>query len=103
MADKSAVTVRIRGQEFRILTDEDEESLQQVAGYLDETMKGVEKRTGMVDSLDVALLTSLNLAREVLRVRGSGPPKASGPPPERLRALVDRVEAALAEGGDARA
>jgi len=103
MADKSAVTVRIRGQEFRILTDEDEESLQQVAGYLDQTMKGVEKRTGMVDSLDVALLTSLNLARELLRVRGSGSPKASGPPPERLRALVDRVEAALAEGGDARA
>lgn len=103
MATKSTVTVRIRGQDFRIVTDEDEESLQQVAGYLDETMRGVEKRTGTVDSLDVALLTSLNLAREVVRVRGAEAPIASGPPPKRLRALVDRVEAALAEGGDARA
>ena len=97
MADKSTVTVRLRGQEFRIRTDDDEESLQQDADYLDETMKGVEKRTGTVDSLDVALLTSLNLAREVVRVRGAQAPTAGGPPPKRLRALVDRVEAALAE------
>ena len=103
MAAKSTVTVRIRGQEFRIRTDEDEASLQQVAGYLDETMKGIEQRTGTIDTLDVALLTALNLARELVRVRGGAAPGPSGPPPRRLRSLVDRVEGALAETGAARA
>ena len=69
MASKATVSVRIRGQEFRIRSDDDEESLQRVAGYLDETMKTVERRTGTVDSLDVALLTALNLARAAPRTR----------------------------------
>jgi cell division protein ZapA (FtsZ GTPase activity inhibitor) len=100
MPEKATVTVTIRGQEFRIRTDEDEASLQQVAGYLDDTMKGVEQRTGTIDSLDVALLTALNLAREVVRQRAAGGVPA--PSPKRLRSLVDRVEEALAEGGGAR-
>ncbi|MFQ5417952.1 MAG: cell division protein ZapA [Myxococcota bacterium] len=100
MGENSTVTVKIRGQEFRIRTDEDEASLQKVAGYLDETMKGVERRTGTIDSLDVALLTALNLAREVVRQRAGG--ASSGAPARRLRSLVDRVEAVLAEGGGAR-
>jgi len=103
MASKSTVSVRIRGQEFRIRTDEDEASLQRVAGYLDETMKSVERRTGTVDSLDVALLTALNLARELVRNREGKPRGDLGGSPGRLRALVDRVEAALVAGGDARA
>jgi len=103
MATKATVSVRIRGQEFRIRTDEDEASLQRVAGYLDETMKSVERRTGTVDSLDVALLTALNLARELVRHREARSRGDVGAPPARLRALVDRVEAALVAGGDARA
>jgi cell division protein ZapA len=103
MATKATVSVRIRGQEFRIRTDEDEASLQRVAGYLDETMKSVERRTGTVDSLDVALLTALNLARELVRHREARARGDVGAPPARLRSLVDRVEAALVAGGDARA
>ena len=101
MASKSTVSVRIRGQEFRIRSDDDEESLQRVAGYLDETMKTVEKRTGTVDSLDVALLTALNLARELVRLREGRALVETAIPPDRLCSLTDRVEAALAEGGEA--
>jgi cell division protein ZapA (FtsZ GTPase activity inhibitor) len=100
MATRSKVSVRIRGQEFRIVSDDDEESLRRVAGYLDETMKSVEERTGTVDSLDVALLTGLNLARELVKIREG---RAPGVASERLRSLTDRVEAALAEAGDASA
>jgi len=96
MTAVSTVAVQIRGREFRLKTDEDEQSLQRVARYLDETMKGVEQRTGTIDSLDVATLTALNLAREVVRQRGGG----GAPPSRRLRALTDRVEAALADAGD---
>lgn len=101
MASKSTISVRIRGQEFRIRSDDDEESLQRVAGYVDETMKTVEKRTGTVDSLDVALLTALNLARELVRLREERALVETVIPPARLSSLTDRVEAALVEGGDA--
>jgi cell division protein ZapA len=100
MAARSTVSVRIRGQEFRIRSDDDEESLQRVAGYLDDTMKTVEKRTGTVDSLDVALLTALNLARELMRAREERALVETAIPPDRLSSLTDRVEAALVEGGE---
>ncbi len=88
MSDKRSVAVRIRGQEFRIRSDESPETLQQIAELVDTTMTRVEQRTGAIDTLDVALLTALNLAREVMEARGSAP---SNP---RLRALIERVEAA---------
>ena len=59
-----------------------------MAEIVDTTMKRIEQRTGAVDSLDVAMLTALNLAREVIEVRRSRP---SMP---RLRALIERAEAA---------
>ena len=96
MTTKRAVAVRIRGQEFRVLTDDDESWLQRVAGYLDETMATVEERTGTVDSLDVALLTALNLARELVEIRERGPiPNPKGPEAGRLRGLIELAESAL--------
>ena len=76
-------------------TPGDEASLQRVAGYLDETMAKVEDRTGTVDSLGVAMLTALNLAREVVELRDGG---GSGGDPERLRALIEIAESALEDG-----
>ena len=91
--DKPSVSVRIRGKEFRIRSGDDEESLRRVAGYLEETMAKVEQRTGTVDSLGVALITALNLAREVLELRDGD--VEDGGDPERLRALIELAEEAL--------
>ena len=88
MTEKRSIAVRIRGQEFRIRSDESPEFLQQVAEIVDATMRRVEQRTGAIDSLDVAMLTALNLAREVFEGRRTRP---SSP---RLRALIERAEAA---------
>lgn len=88
MSEKRSVAVRIRGQEFRIRSDESPEVLQQIAEIVDDTMSRVEQRTGAIDTLDVAMLTALNLAREVAEARRSKP---SG---HRLRSLIERVEAA---------
>ena len=96
MASKRAVAVRIRGQEFRILSDDDEAWLQRVASYLDETMATVEERTGTVDSHDVALLTALNLARELVEIREREPmARVKGPAADRLRHLIELAESAL--------
>ncbi len=93
---KPSIPVLIRGREFRIRTDEDPAMLQRVAAYLNETIGKVEERTGTIDSLDVALLTALNLSRELVSIREGridGP--ASGLDSGRLRSLIELAESAL--------
>jgi cell division protein ZapA (FtsZ GTPase activity inhibitor) len=68
VAEKQSVTVTIRGREFRV--------------------------RGTIDSLDVALLTALNLAREVVEMREVG--GARGASPARLQGLIELAESALA-------
>jgi cell division protein ZapA (FtsZ GTPase activity inhibitor) len=98
VSTKPAVAVSIRGQEFRIRTDDDEASLQRVAKYLDDTMATVEKKTGTVDSLQLALLSALNLARELVELRergGAQGPSAAGVDPDRFASLIELAESAL--------
>jgi cell division protein ZapA (FtsZ GTPase activity inhibitor) len=98
MPERTSVPVRIRGREFRVRTDGDEETLRRVAQHLDETLSRIEQRTGTVDSLDVALLGGLNLAREVVELRDTGP-DAAAVPDGRLEALIDLAESALQPEG----
>jgi cell division protein ZapA (FtsZ GTPase activity inhibitor) len=98
VSTKPVVAVSIRGQEFRIRTDDDEASLQRVAKYLDDTMATVEKKTGTVDSLQLALLSALNLARELVELRergGAQGPSAAGVDPDRFASLIELAESAL--------
>jgi len=98
MSSKPVVTVSIRGQEFRIRTDDDEASLRRVAQYLDDTMATVEKKTGTVDTLQLALLSALNLARELVELRERGVaagPSAAGVDPARLAGWIELAESAL--------
>ena len=98
MSTKPVVTVSIRGQEFRIRTDDDEASLQRVARYLDDTMATVEKKTGTVDSLQVALLSALNLARELVELRergGAKGPAVADIDPKRFESLIELAESAV--------
>lgn len=96
---KRAVAVRISGQEYRIRSDADESSLQRVAHCVDVAMDQIRSRTGTVDTLDVAILTSLNLAREVLSLRErSSHSDAESSEPERLRELIELAESALPGG-----
>lgn len=90
---KRSVSVQIRGQEFRIRSDEDEGALQRIANHLDRTMAEVAERTGTVDSLSIAMLTALNLTREVLELREGA--ESGGGDPERLRELIELAEAAV--------
>jgi cell division protein ZapA (FtsZ GTPase activity inhibitor) len=100
VTEPTPVTIRVRGQEFKIRTNDDADALHRVADYLDETMSLVEARTGTVDSLDLALLTALNLARELVElrddgVRGAAAGAGSGIDEDRLAALIERAEEAL--------
>ncbi len=91
MSSKQSVSVTISGQEYRIKSDADEHSLQKVAQHVDQTMERIRKRTGTVDTLEVALLAALNLARELEQLRSS---LVQSPPPSEgsLRALIELAE-----------
>ena len=69
--NRRSVAVWIAGHEYRIRSDGDDEGLIRIAGYVDRAMQRVRERTGTVDSLDVAVLTCLNLAREILELKGA--------------------------------
>jgi cell division protein ZapA (FtsZ GTPase activity inhibitor) len=87
-----SVAIRIRGQEYRVRNDGDADQLLRIANYLNETMARVEARTGTIDSLGVATLTALNLARELVELReGRGVPANVG----RLQDLIELAETAL--------
>ena len=91
MSERLSIPVEIRGKQFRIRSDEDPEALQRIAKYVDATMEKVERRTGAIDSLDVAILTALNLARELVLARD----ESGQLPDDRLRALIDLAESGL--------
>ncbi len=93
MAAKPSVAVTIRGKEFRIRTESDAALLQRVATLLDQALAKVERKTGTVDSLDVALLTGLNLARELIELRESSAPAVGDA--ERLQTLIELAESGL--------
>lgn len=94
MSEKRSVAVSIRGRELHVKTAGNGEELQRIASYLDETMAQVERRTGTADSVDIALLTALNLAREVVQLR-DGDRTQSPQQVEQLRAIIDLAESAL--------
>ena len=89
---KQSVAVRIAGHNYKILSDGDADSLRQVASYVDEAMDRVRERTRTVDTLDVSVLTCLNLAREILALRDQ---KNVAVEDERMRSLIERVETIL--------
>jgi cell division protein ZapA (FtsZ GTPase activity inhibitor) len=89
---KRSVAVEIAGQQYRIRSDADEDALHRLATYVDRAMVRVRQGTGTVDSLDVAVLTCLNLAREILALREQ---RGAVAEEEKLRALIERVESEL--------
>jgi cell division protein ZapA (FtsZ GTPase activity inhibitor) len=92
VSEKRTVSVRIRGQDFRIRSGESAEQLARIARTVDETMERVETRTGAVDSYDVAMLTALNLAREIVASEANPRPID----PTKLRNLIELTESAIA-------
>ena len=86
------------GQEYRVRSDADPEWLARVAALVDESMERIRTRTDTVDSLAIATLAALNIARELVELRESleEDPEAPEPPdPQRLQALIEQTEAAL--------
>ena len=102
LARVRVLAVRILGHEYRIRSDADEAQIERVARSVDEAMARIREKTGTVDTLDLAILTALNLANDLLaRSEGGERSDLSRLGGARVRALAELAEAAASEAPEA--
>ena len=80
MKEERVVEIKVFGQTFSVKTDAEEDHLQAVAQYVNEKMEEILKKTRSVSTLNVAILTALNIADDLLKEK------------EQRKALVKEVE-----------
>ena len=98
---KQTIPVEIQGQQYRIRSGGDPETVQKAAKLVDETMGKLRQRASAVDSLDVAVLAALNLANQFIGLQndgGEGSAIDTVDESTQIQVLIDLVEAALPEG-----
>ncbi len=66
---KKAIEVVIMGQKFAVKSDSNEDYVTEVAGYVDGKVNEVLNNTKAVASVQVALLTAMNIADEFFKFR----------------------------------
>lgn len=67
MGEERVIEIRVFGQTFSVKTDAEEEYIQTVAQYVNEKMEEVLRKTRSVSTLNVAILTALNIADDLLK------------------------------------
>ena len=69
MHRKNRVSVRIMGQEYKLVSDEPLDYMQNVATYVDEKMMEIAKGNKKLSTAMIAVLTSLNVADEYFKLQ----------------------------------
>ena len=69
MGIERLVEIKILGQTYTVKTDAEEDYIYEVAQYVTEKMDEVLKKTKSVSTLNVAILTALNIADDLLKER----------------------------------
>lgn len=67
MGKERLVEIKVFGQTYTVKTDAEENYIQEVAKYVNEKMDEVLKKTKSVSTLNVAILTALNIADDLLK------------------------------------
>lgn len=70
MGNERLVEIKVFGQTYTVKTDAEENYIQEVAKYVNEKMDEVLKKTKSVSTLNVAILTALNIADDLLKEKG---------------------------------
>ena len=96
--DALNVTVRIMGKEYTVACPQEEhEALVKSADYLNERMTTIRKRGKALGGEKIAVMAALNIARELLELRGvEGVVQANQQSIERLRQLKLDIDSSLA-------
>ncbi len=67
MGKERLVEIKVFGQTYTVKTDTEEDHIQEVARYVNEKIDEVLKKTRSVSTMNVAILTALNIADDLLR------------------------------------
>jgi len=67
MGKERLVEIKVFGQTYTVKTDAEEDHIQEVARYVNGKIDEVLKKTRSVSTLNVAILTALNIADDLLR------------------------------------
>jgi cell division protein ZapA len=67
MGKERLVEIKVFGQTYTVKSDAEEDHIQEVAQYVNEKIDDVLKKTKSISSLNVAILTALNLADDLLK------------------------------------
>ena len=67
MGKERLVEIKVFGQTYTVKTDAEEEYIKEVAKYVNEKMEEVLKKTKTVSTLNVAVLTALNIADDLIK------------------------------------
>jgi len=97
----STVKVSILGNEYTIKGEADDTYIQELARYVDQKMREISQNTNLATPLKISILTAINLADEIFRLRTKHAQKElelnnnSSLAPEALSALISHIETAL--------
>ncbi|MFZ5967987.1 MAG: cell division protein ZapA [Bacillota bacterium] len=69
MSNRNKVDVKIYGQEYTMVSCESREYMQKVANHVDDKMKEIAKKSKVLSTSMIAVLTSLNIADEVFKAK----------------------------------
>ena len=67
MGKERTVEIKVFGQTHSVKTDAEEAHIHAVAKYVNDKIEEITKKTRTVSSLNVAILTALNIADDLLR------------------------------------
>src|SRR4030042_5890476 len=67
MGKERLVEIKVFGQTYTVKTDAEEDYIQEVAKYVNEKMDEVLKKTKSVSTMNVAILTALNISDDLLK------------------------------------
>jgi cell division protein ZapA len=67
MGKERLVEIKVFGQTYTVKTDAEEGHIQEVARYVNEKLDEVLRKTRSVSTLNVAILTALNIADDLLK------------------------------------
>lgn len=74
MADRTRTVVRIAGREYTLTADLPEEYIHKVAIYVDKKMNEVVRQRSNLSTAMTAVLAAINIADEVMELRGEKAP-----------------------------
>ncbi|GAF16002.1 hypothetical protein JCM19046_406 [Bacillus sp. JCM 19046] len=67
--NKSRTTVRIQGQVYKVVSEEEPSHVKEVAKYINQKMDELKKKNPYLDTTKLSVLTALNLADEYLKMK----------------------------------